>query len=354
VVIVDWKDTEVPIKPNVEIKLSAIDKEKLCRIQTMFDERPIWSFVALKSSVSIEDVSSLKGLLPLVAYYFNNGPWRRVWVRMGYDPRKDPQSRIYQVIDLRVLPSQLLIGKPGGVSNIAHKSAFAKAPRRIKRPVAGAPFAEIQESGHIELGCDDGEIEIDASRAYSYKNGYTNVDDYSFSVPPCHQQTIYQLCDVSEKNVQKLLQAAKPKDSCNEKIGWFTQQHMKKIRAYMKTKLKVMLEGGSTDAIEEVEGNGDGDRDDSEAEDLDNDDIEQVGQNVGYLQTLMQSMESPPLQTSEVNYADDEFLPYTIFGEDDDEDEDYEYEALVSTSGSKYSASSTYELDKDDEEQFFT
>ena len=42
-----------------------------------------------------------KCLLPLVAYYFNTGPWRNMWVRLGYDPRADPAAWRYQIIDYR-------------------------------------------------------------------------------------------------------------------------------------------------------------------------------------------------------------------------------------------------------------
>ncbi|KAL5544199.1 hypothetical protein UlMin_007983, partial [Ulmus minor] len=44
-------------------------------------------------------------LLSRVAYYFSSGPFLRFWIKKGYDPRKDPDSRIYQRIDFRVHPS---------------------------------------------------------------------------------------------------------------------------------------------------------------------------------------------------------------------------------------------------------
>ncbi|XP_022887757.1 general transcription factor 3C polypeptide 5-like isoform X1 [Olea europaea var. sylvestris] len=47
----------------------------------------------------------LRRLLFRAAYYFSNGPFLRFWIRKGYDPRKDPESRIYQRTDFRVPPS---------------------------------------------------------------------------------------------------------------------------------------------------------------------------------------------------------------------------------------------------------
>ncbi len=34
-------------------------------------------------------------MLPLVSYVFQDGPWRDTQVRLGYDPREDPQARLY-------------------------------------------------------------------------------------------------------------------------------------------------------------------------------------------------------------------------------------------------------------------
>ena len=38
---------------------------------------------------------SSKYLLPLVSYVFEDGPWRDTYVRLGYDPRVDPDARLY-------------------------------------------------------------------------------------------------------------------------------------------------------------------------------------------------------------------------------------------------------------------
>lgn len=44
----------------------------------------------------------LKYVLPAAAYYFVNGPFRVMWVKFGYDPRKDPDAKIYQTLDFRM------------------------------------------------------------------------------------------------------------------------------------------------------------------------------------------------------------------------------------------------------------
>ncbi|KAG8045122.1 hypothetical protein GUJ93_ZPchr0008g12762 [Zizania palustris] len=48
--------------------------------------------------------NQFKRLLFRAGYYFSTGPFGKFWIRRGYDPRKDPESRIFQRIDFRMPP----------------------------------------------------------------------------------------------------------------------------------------------------------------------------------------------------------------------------------------------------------
>ncbi|XP_077560674.1 uncharacterized protein LOC144175455 [Haemaphysalis longicornis] len=50
---------------------------------------------ALKIKFRPED-PYCKGARANLTYYFNEGPFRSVLVRLGFDPRKDPSTKIYQ------------------------------------------------------------------------------------------------------------------------------------------------------------------------------------------------------------------------------------------------------------------
>ncbi len=71
----------------------------LALLLQLFQARPIWGRSALVHNLRWKRVRecSLKAILPAYAYYMPHGPWIRVWIRFGYDPRADPASRIYQV-----------------------------------------------------------------------------------------------------------------------------------------------------------------------------------------------------------------------------------------------------------------
>ncbi|KAI3446704.1 hypothetical protein Pfo_003369 [Paulownia fortunei] len=106
----------------------------------LFDERPIWVKDSLADHLLDQglDVGNkvLKRLLFIAAYYFSNGPYLRFWIRKGYDPRKDPESRIYQRTDFRVPPSLRSYCDANAVSGLKSRwediCAFRVFPRKCQ------------------------------------------------------------------------------------------------------------------------------------------------------------------------------------------------------------------------------
>ncbi|KAL8267716.1 hypothetical protein R6Q59_001514 [Mikania micrantha] len=100
----------VPKKINWEKFIREGTEERKCQMAVcdLFDERPIWIRQSLSEHLCNKgfklSINSIKRFLFRAAYYFSNGPFLRFWIRKGYDPRKDPESRIYQRIDFRVPP----------------------------------------------------------------------------------------------------------------------------------------------------------------------------------------------------------------------------------------------------------
>nr|XP_043607063.1 general transcription factor 3C polypeptide 5-like isoform X2 [Erigeron canadensis] len=119
----DIKD--VPKKVNWEsfIKEGTDEWKYQMAICKLFDERPVWVRQSLSEHLSSKGLrpgsSIFKRILSRAAYYFSKGPFQRFWIRKGYDPRKDPESRIYQRIDFRV--PRPLPNPTGIVSGLEHK-----------------------------------------------------------------------------------------------------------------------------------------------------------------------------------------------------------------------------------------
>ncbi|KAI5583146.1 hypothetical protein POPTR_007G145000v4 [Populus trichocarpa] len=77
-------------------------------VSKLFEEQPIWPKYSLIERLLDKNLKftyqTLKRLLLTVGYYFSGGPFQKFWIRKGYDPRKDPDSRRYQSIGFRVPP----------------------------------------------------------------------------------------------------------------------------------------------------------------------------------------------------------------------------------------------------------
>ncbi|XP_066348503.1 uncharacterized protein [Miscanthus floridulus] len=100
----------VPEKINWEdhVRKNSVDWDWQMAICKLFDERPVWPRQSLYERLLDDSVhvsqNQFKRLLFRAGYYFSTGPFGKFWIRRGYDPRKDSESRIYQRIDFRLPP----------------------------------------------------------------------------------------------------------------------------------------------------------------------------------------------------------------------------------------------------------
>ena len=97
--------TETPSSSLMDEEESGMEHVMKC-LTHLFEEKPVWQRSALERRLAADDnikISSWKlgKLIRRVAYYFLDGPWRSTYVRFGYDPRKNPEARRWQVLDFR-------------------------------------------------------------------------------------------------------------------------------------------------------------------------------------------------------------------------------------------------------------
>lgn len=59
-----------------------------------YDESPN----GFKRTISL---NVLKRCIGLHAYFVTSGPWRKCWIRLGYDPTVDPENYRYQIVEMR-------------------------------------------------------------------------------------------------------------------------------------------------------------------------------------------------------------------------------------------------------------
>ncbi|KAI5189324.1 hypothetical protein NECID01_0519 [Nematocida sp. AWRm77] len=74
-------------------------------LEEAFRSRRVWPIKEMESwwsancAALFQNVkwSSAKNVLPLVAYTYATGPWKKLWVKYGYNPTRDPLAYKYQV-----------------------------------------------------------------------------------------------------------------------------------------------------------------------------------------------------------------------------------------------------------------
>ncbi|KAM6595631.1 hypothetical protein CsatA_006155 [Cannabis sativa] len=181
---IDFNINEIPKRINWEdyIPQDSTPWESQMAVSNLFDERPIWIKRALNERLLDKGFnfvhSMLRRLLSRVAYYFSSGPFLRFWIRRGYDPRKDPESRIYQRVDFRVHPS-------------------------------------------IRSYCD-------ANTANQAKQRWEDI--CAFRAFPFKCQTSLQLFELEDDYIQQEIRKPPSQTTCTYASGWFSQAVLDSLR----------------------------------------------------------------------------------------------------------------------------
>ncbi|XP_077981401.1 general transcription factor 3C polypeptide 5-like, partial [Glandiceps talaboti] len=241
-VFMNFDDKDVPTKP-LDAAVAAMkkisDHVKEVEIRELFKKRPIWSKNALKCNLDIQG-EKMKILLPVFAYYCVTGPWRSLWVRFGYDPRKDWESVRYQVLDFRLRQSATAAELPVK----AKRSTFNYAlPLSIHRP--GPQVVQVKdfvETKHIDDGSeipaeDEGKVTDKNKLQYIFQDG---------SLPP-YRQMFYQFDDIQNDRLQDIIASNVQTEQCDEKEGWCKPETLNKLRDLMSEMVKLTVKGTSND-----------------------------------------------------------------------------------------------------------
>ena len=114
VLTVNWIENNVPTGPPpgaIEyLRRSPHHVMLFPKIQECFKKRPVWSRTALSlalSPVGKDLAHLLRILLPTVSFQYKSGPYRKLYIKFGYNVRVPPQEgevhpALYQIVDLRL------------------------------------------------------------------------------------------------------------------------------------------------------------------------------------------------------------------------------------------------------------
>lgn len=196
--LLDPLPTEANALALETIKSRNVRQEVIAMVTKKFEERPIWTKTALKGSLQLSE-DDIRYLLPSLAFYFVNGPWRGTWVRFGYDPRKLFESRYYQLLDFRVRAVGAM-----------HDKVKVKRTQNPVRPC-------MRFSNPASNNRDPSKPSVNRTAA--------KQSDYVFTPDTLPQVRIifYQYCDVKVPRIQQMLEKIPTPltgAACNEKTGW--------------------------------------------------------------------------------------------------------------------------------------
>ncbi|XP_044120530.1 general transcription factor 3C polypeptide 5 isoform X3 [Neovison vison] len=222
-IFVNFEEDEVPTQPLEaavqtwrRISTNPTDRKVEEELRRLFEIRPVWSRNAVKANISIHP-DKLKVLLPFMAYYMITGPWRSLWIRYGYDPRKNPDAKIYQVLDFRIrcgmkygyAPSDMPVKAKRSTYNYSLPITVKKMPSQIvtmhdlKQGLgpSGTPGTRKATSNKYKL----------KDSVYIFREG---------ALPP-YRQMFYQLCDLNVDELQRIIHRNDGAETCcTERDGW--------------------------------------------------------------------------------------------------------------------------------------
>lgn len=202
----------IPTKPkdsatDITQLSNTVAQREFENLQALFEERPVWTLSALKAHLR-EPAKRLSGFLAGIAFYYTTGPWRNSFVRFGYDPRKNFDSRFYQMIDYRV-----------------RQGAGFKGELKRKRTSAISKRVKVHpkyDGGSLQ------EKEIEENFQLRRKEAIFTTE----TIPPFRARH-YQFADIRISEIQEmLLKIPSPHSGavCNEKRGWLPAGFLENVR----------------------------------------------------------------------------------------------------------------------------
>lgn len=199
--VVRTYDGEVPTEPPAGLREFEDKSERECceYVRQLFQRRPIWLRASLEANLppGTQILSwTFNRVLQHVAYLWQDGPFRQCYVRLGYDPRKDISSMVYQVIDFR----------DPDLRELKAKKMTARSSKDIQQKTNQAyRLAEVQ-----------------------------------FTTPPTQQSQLYQITDIQDAAIQEMFTQYVPDGSFDMLQGYITSDIFTKIRNAMKVKSAMM------------------------------------------------------------------------------------------------------------------
>ncbi|PNJ45270.1 GTF3C5 isoform 2 [Pongo abelii] len=162
---------------------------------------------------------------------------KHLWIRFGYDPRKNPDAKIYQVLDFRIRCGMKHGYAPSDLPVKAKRSTYNYSlPITVKKTPSQLVTMHDLKQGLGPSGTSG--ARKPASSKYKLKVSLQTLRDsvYIFregALPP-YRQMFYQLCDLNVEELQKIIHRNDgAENSCTERDGWCLPKTSDELRDTM-------------------------------------------------------------------------------------------------------------------------
>uniref|UniRef100_A0A8C6KU79 Ral transcription factor IIIC subunit 5 n=1 Tax=Nothobranchius furzeri TaxID=105023 RepID=A0A8C6KU79_NOTFU len=153
-------------------------------------------------------------------------PTECLWVRLGYDPRKNPDSKKYQMLDYRIRCSHTVPNIPVKAKRSAHNYSLS-----ITLNKAGSA-ANVMDSLSQD-GPSTSRAPLPVSYQLKVSEGHLDQSSYIFrdGMLPPHRQMFYQLCDLEVDSIKDVIEQNSGNErACDERDGWCVVGTTDKLR----------------------------------------------------------------------------------------------------------------------------
>ncbi|PVG00043.1 hypothetical protein CPB86DRAFT_783178 [Serendipita vermifera] len=197
---IKWNDpTPTSPGPEREALRPLVRDDLLQKLEEQFAKRPIWTRLGLLNQLKAEDVRRIhnaKQVWALCSYAFQEGPWRDSVVRLGYDPRQDPEAIKYQIVSIR----------------------------NLKNPALRHSMLQSQ-------GTSSGT--------------QRDVHSHTFDGKTVRHAGTFQFCDITDPVVRRFLDnPSNRSETCSDRDGWLNHITAERIKSLMKFKHQQLADTG--------------------------------------------------------------------------------------------------------------
>nr|XP_029122139.1 general transcription factor 3C polypeptide 5 isoform X2 [Elaeis guineensis] len=194
----------------------------------LFEERPIWPRWSLHERLLEDDLdvseNQLKRLLFRAGYYFSTGPFGRFWIRKGYDPRKDPESRICCSISLKLFPPDATLDSLSMIwmTNCGF-SRYQKVDFRVP-----SELRDANTNGKLKQ---------------------TWKDLCHFQVLPSKNFVFLQLFELIDEFIQHEIRKPPDQKTCTHATGWFSMWKLRTLRLHVRIRFLSLYPKGAAECL---------------------------------------------------------------------------------------------------------